>query len=308
VVDLDSAFRYASAGQRDLARRRQLLAAGLGPRELSRALEQGDLVRVHRDVYGRLPLAPRAEHLLTADGADPAYLRSVQAALIAAGDGAVAHGLTAAVAWQLDMLVEPDAVLLAVRRDRTRLHLPGVQVTRCSSSPTGVTTDGLRVTSVLATLRECARTRPVTEAVTLIDSALRRRLVTLDAVRMAAGRGSRLHRAVLLADPRSGSVLESALRVLLALAGLRPPESQYVIRGGGSFVARVDFCWPAWRLIVEADGRRWHDPEDRRNADRRRANACVSYGWRVLRFTWAEVLHEPSYVIETVRQALRPAA
>ncbi|MFN2521981.1 MAG: DUF559 domain-containing protein [Mycobacteriales bacterium] len=61
-------------------------------------------------------------------------------------------------------------------------------------------------------------------------------------------------------------------------------------------------------MIVEADGRRWHDPDDARTFDRRRANDCASYGWRVLRFTWAEVLHEPAYVVACVRQALTAAA
>jgi hypothetical protein len=145
--------------------------------------------------------------------------------------------------------------------------------------------DGLCISPVLDVLSFCARTRPLDEAVTLIDSALRRRLVTVEQLRCRAGRGSALHRALQLADPRSGSVLESALRVLLAQHGLLPPASQYVIRGAGRFLARVDFCWPALRLIVEADGQRWHDPADARSLDRRRANGCASHGWRILRFT-----------------------
>jgi hypothetical protein len=304
MADLSAAFKTASAGQRDLATRPQLTAAGLPRNLLSVAVGDGDLFRIHRSVYGLRPLEPRPEHLVTADGPAPTYLRRVQAALLAGGDGVVACARTAAVVWGLDMLVEPDAVELAVRRDRIRLNISGARVSRCAKPPESVDVGGLDVTPALTTLEACARTRPVMEAVVLIDSLLRRRLVRLDTVVAAAGRGSRLQRAVLLADPRSESVLESALRVLLIEAGLPPPESQYVIRGDGRFVARVDFCWPALRLIVEADGRRWHDPDDRRNADRRRANGCASYGWRILRFTWADVLHEPEYVIACVRQAV----
>jgi very-short-patch-repair endonuclease len=58
---------------------------------------------------------------------------------------------------------------------------------------------------------------------------------------------------------------------------------------------------------VETDGRRWHDPKDAREFDRRRANSCASLGWRLLRFTWAEVLHDPAYVIATVRASLAEA-
>ena len=72
-------------------------------------------------------------------------------------------------------------------------------------------------------------------------------------------------------------------------------------------MARVDFCFPASRLTLETDGRRWHDAEDARVFDRRRANACASLGWRLLRFTWAEVLHNPAYVVSTMRAALSQA-
>ena len=159
---------------------------------------------------------------------------------------------------------------------------------------------GIRVTGVMGTLRTCARERPLNEAVTVIDSALRRRLIRPGMLT----HGGALGRAIALADPLAGSVLESALRVLLVEAGLPAPRSQYVIRDGQSFIARVDFCWPEQGLIVESDGRRWHDPEDARTIDRRRANACAQRGWRLLRFTWAEVLHDPAYVIESVRAAL----
>jgi very-short-patch-repair endonuclease len=271
-------------------------------------VREQQLVKVYRSVYGRHPLTPHAPHLISGDVVDEAYLRAVHAALLSAGPSAVACGRTAAVVWRLDMLVEPRVVELAVPRGRSRSTLAGVVSFQRDCVATAVTRGGLRVTPPIQTLGFCARTRPSVEAVALVDSALRRRLVTIEELAAGARRGSALHRAVVLADPRSGSVLESALRVLLAQHGLAPPEAQYVIRGGGRFVARVDFCWPALRLIVEADGRRWHDPEDARTFDRRRANECASYGWRVLRFTWAEVLHEPAYVVACVRRALAAAA
>ena len=103
------------------------------------------------------------------------------------------------------------------------------------------------------------------------------------------------------------------LRVLLREAGLAPPKTQYVLCDlDGRFVARVDFCWPDQRLVLEADGRRWHDPDDARHADRRRSNACARLGWRVLRVTWAEAVHDGEAVVALVRASLavpvRPAA
>jgi very-short-patch-repair endonuclease len=94
--------------------------------------------------------------------------------------------------------------------------------------------------------------------------------------------------------PQSESVLESLLRVLLEDHGLRPPHAQYVVRDERRrFVARADFAYPRERLLVEADGRAWHDAPDRRDDDRRKANAFERLGWRLLRFTWADVVHRP---------------
>lgn len=218
------------------------------------------------------------------------------------GPSAALRGRSAAVVWGLDMLSEPPLLEVQAGPGQTRVALADADACR-TAGPTRLV-DGLRVTTLPATLRECARTRPLEEAVAIIDSALRRKLVTL---RGLMGRGI-LRRAVALADPQCGSVLESALRVLPSQHGLAPPYSQFVVRDGSTFVARVDFCWPDQRLIVETDGRRWHDPADARDADRRRGNACARLGWRILRFTWAEVIHEPAYVVTTVRAALVAAA
>lgn len=121
------------------------------------------------------------------------------------------------------------------------------------------------------------------------------------------GLGGAAHlRAVLRwCDPQCGSVLESLLRVLLAAAGLPLPLTQQVLRDPATGrEQRVDFAWPAARLVVEVDGRRWHDPEDARNRDRRRDNTAAVLGWTVLRFTWREVVHEPELVVASVRGAL----
>jgi dephospho-CoA kinase len=53
--------------------------------------------------------------------------------------------------------------------------------------------------------------------------------------------------------------------------------------------------------VVEVDGRRWHpDPA----VDRERDNRLAELGWRVLRFTWADVVHRPEVVVAAVRAAL----
>jgi very-short-patch-repair endonuclease len=195
------------------------------------------------------------------------------------------------------MLFEPSQLEVQVRRTHSKGRPPDLDVRRTSAALQVI--EGIAVTSLVGTLRSCAQERPISEAVAVVDSALRRRLVELPSLRQSGALG----RAIRLADPCAESVLESALRVLLAQHGLRP-RSQYVVRHKGRFVARVDFCFPTQRLIVETDGRRWHDPSDVREVDRRRANACAALGWRLLRFTWADVLHNPQYVVATIGAAL----
>ena len=70
-------------------------------------------------------------------------------------------------------------------------------------------------------------------------------------------------------------------------------------------VGRVDFLWREHRLVVECDGRRWHDPADARNTDRRRENGLTLGSWMLLRFTWAEVVHQPDDVLADMRLALQ---
>ena len=64
---------------------------------------------------------------------------------------------------------------------------------------------------------------------------------------------------------------------------------------------RVDFCFEGARLVVEVDGARWHRAARR---DQDRDNQLAAAGWRVLRFSWHEVVREPDEVLRTLRAAL----
>lgn len=100
-------------------------------------------------------------------------------------------------------------------------------------------------------------------------------------------------------------MLESLCRVLLLNAGLGPPQTQLVVRDRtGKWIGRVDFAWADARLVVEADGFAFHADRKSYRADRRRGNALVLAGWRVLRFSWEDVMEHPDEVVAAVRQAL----
>jgi len=71
--------------------------------------------------------------------------------------------------------------------------------------------------------------------------------------------------------------------------------------GGG---AEADFLWRAQRLIVEVDGRDVHTTRRAFESDRRRDQQLLLLGWRVVRFTWRQVMFEPAYVTATLRALL----
>lgn len=93
------------------------------------------------------------------------------------------------------------------------------------------------------------------------------------------------------------------LRLLLA-AGLPAPACQHVVRDGATFVARVDFAWPAKQLILEVDGFRFHDGPTKFVEDRHRDNRLAALGWRVIRTTVREVRSDATAVLAALAGAL----
>jgi len=224
--------------------------------------------------------------------------------------GVVSHHDAAAI-WGIELVHPAEQAHVTVARRRSRAALPGVRVHRRDLAPEEVLErDGVLVTTPLQTLMDLSRCQPHPEAVAALDSALRADLVTetqlLDAAAgLPAGRGRPACRAaVVRVDPRSGSVLESLARLLFEDAGLRPFETQHLVRAGRSVVARVDFAWPEVRLIVEVDGFAFHADRVRYRSDRRRGNSLVLAGWQVLRFSWEDVTTRPAVVVGQVRRAL----
>ena len=232
--------------QGGMARRRDLLAAGLTRRRLRRRVELGQL----------RALTP---HLFT-DRSEPAPDEALRSAAV--GLQAVVSHTSAALLWGLELAATPDALTVTVDRDRSRVSRAGVTVRRADlSAGDQVERDGLRVTTVLQTVLDLCRSLPLAHAVAAADSALRRRLLTVEDLQQAlcalpAGRGRSTVAEVLgLVDPLCGSVLESLARVLLALAGLRPPQSQLPVYAAGDLlIGRVDFAWDGARLVVQTDG------------------------------------------------------
>ena len=127
-----------------------------------------------------------------------------------------------------------------------------------------------------------------------------------DSVNGRAG-ASRLRQLAQVAAPAE-SPMETRLRWLLIKAGLPLPEVQVdLYDDAGQFVGRADLYYPAAHLVIEFDG---GNHRDRLVSDDRRQNSLVSAGYRVLRFTVADVYGRPEAIVGQVRVGLfsrRPA-
>jgi len=96
--------------------------------------------------------------------------------------------------------------------------------------------------------------------------------------------------------------METRLRWLLLRAGLPRPQVQVDLRDSdGRFLGRADLYYSAARLVIEYDG---VNHRDRMVEDNRRQNALLNAGFRLLRFTAADVNQRPDALVAQVRGAL----
>jgi very-short-patch-repair endonuclease len=222
--------------------------------------------------------------------------------------GAVFSGRTAAWLHGLDLPpCNPIEVTLPPRCHTTRLV--GVAVRRSTvSAGEMVMRRGQRATSVVRTLADLGRRLPLVEAVAALDMALHKRLLESADLRSWACarhrfRGiARLRRTIELAEPATESVMETRLRLLLVLARLPRPKAQVRLYDEvGHFLGRPDFYYPLHRLALEYDGA---SHRENLTGDNRRQNRLVDAGYRLLRFTAADVLSAPDSVVDLVKRAL----
>ena len=173
---------------------------------------------------------------------------------------------------------------------------------------------GIRITSPMRTVVECARTFAPYKAVVVTESAIRQRQVSLEQV-MAAFTALRRDRGVVQArraleriDLRSESGLETECRLVLTDAGIPPTSLQTVVVEHGT-AYRLDLAYDDHFVGIEVDGRGGRAREARFVGDRRRQNAIVRRRtWVILRFTAYDIRRDPAYVVTTGREALAAAS
>jgi very-short-patch-repair endonuclease len=97
------------------------------------------------------------------------------------------------------------------------------------------------------------------------------------------------------------SELERALFAALDAAGLPTPRHQVPLPGRGALVGVVDAAYDDARLIIEADGRRWHTRTRDLKRDHLRDAEAARVGWQTLRFVYEQIVGDPHEVCAVVR-------
>lgn len=263
---------------------RQELLDRVSRRALVRALAEGEIIRARRGVYVSRWM--------------PESVR--QAA-------AVGGRLACVSALALLGCFEPpgSGLHVQVAPDATRLR-------RAAAS--GSASDGLvlhwvrfdappsvAVTSPVDAIGQVLRCLPRPMAIAVLDSALQLRVVTRAEVDDLLLRAPQRRRFSLdQVDGRSESGIESLVRVALRGAGLAV-EVQVVISG----VGRVDLVVEG-RVVVEVDGRRWHEGEQER--DYWRDLQLARHGYVVVRVDYALAVSRLESVVAAVLRATSRAA
>lgn len=235
------------------------------------------------------------------------------AARLATG-GVVSHTLAAALSGlPAPPSASPDVHVIGPRR--LHVAIPGVSEHRAQLRPDEVVGLGpalapLAVTAPVRTVLDCLAWLPVEDARSLAFAAVQRSLVTvadLDAglVRFRGRPGVRVMRER-VDELRSGahSVGEWRMHVVLHDAGIRGWEVNVPIVVEGRVVAIADLLVRGARLIIEFDGRRFHEGLDRRRYDRSRDRLLIALGYTVLRFDWADVVNHPERVVREILAVL----
>jgi very-short-patch-repair endonuclease len=71
--------------------------------------------------------------------------------------------------------------------------------------------------------------------------------------------------------------------------------------GRGAIEGVVDGGYPDARLVIEADGRRWHSRVRDMRSDYARVAEAARVGWQTLRFLYEQIIGNPDEVCAVVR-------
>lgn len=298
--------------------RRDAIAAGVDDNALQRAVNSGTLIRVRQGVYVLAAIwaqtGPVGQHGLLLQGVRLLYNDRVAASHISA---CLEQG---GPNWGLD-LSKVHLTNLDGKGDRSAAK---VVHHRGACIAADITRDALGwITSPARTALDTACIVRQEAGVAVVDWYIQKGLATFQDMvatheRMREWPGTLgLHRILALADGKAESVGETRTRLVLSAQGLPPPIAQFEIcHPSGRLAGRVDFAWPAFKLMLEFDGaikyhrfrRTGETIEEMVIREKHREDTLRELtGWTMVRITWAD-LANPAALAARILRAMSLAA
>jgi very-short-patch-repair endonuclease len=295
--DLDARIALVAARQGGAFTFAQALAVGFSRGTVSRRLRAGRWRRVHPGVYVQ-------------GGAPDNDLQRLWCALLAVGPSAVLSHETAARLHGASFPLEPVTCTVAHGGHH---RLPGVFAHQIDDLAARHRTQlhGLPVTTAARAVVELGATQPLAVVDRIADVLVHERRTTFAAIASVLRDVARpgkpgIEKVARVLDERGdgyvppASELERALREVLRAGGLPEPDAQVPLPGRGGLRGLVDFAYADARMVLETDGRRWHQRLQEARRDRERDAQVVRAGWVPLRFVHEQVMDDPAEVVAVI--------
>lgn len=269
-----SQIAHLAERQYGYVHRSQLLALGLGPREISRWCERGLLIRVHWGVYAVGHRRIDAVALAAA-------------ALLACGPEAVISHETAAALWGIRRRWPRVPELSSKHRHRRE----GIRHHRATTLRANEirTHRGLRVTSPERTLRDIRPRLTARQFTRAVNDARLARLLTLERAAELTGATRRA--------TRSG--FEDDVLAAILARGLPEPEVNVPVEG-----FEVDLYFREHGIVVEIDDYRYHADPATFERERRESEALAAARLALIRISGERWGADPEAVLDSLEQAV----
>ena len=296
----DERVASVAAAQHGVVSGRQLVSLGIDENSIAYRVRVGRLHRVHRGVY-----AVGHDNL--------SGLGRFLAAVLAFGPGTVLSHFSAAAVWGFWKHRGDEVDVTLTRHVRSR---PGIRAHHARTLDVTDTTLHARIPTTTP-----ARTLLDLADVIRSDRALRRAVHEAEVQRRvshhqlhaqlarAAGRrgAARLAAIVALGPAPTRSGLEDATLDLLHRHGFPRPQTNAIL-ADVSGRPEVDFLFPDLRLVIEADGERYHGTPLARRADARKQAKIEAAGYRVVRLDESQVSGEEELTARRLWRAVEDQA
>jgi len=288
----------------------ELVAAGCGPRNVSRMVDSGEIVTMLPGVFRSAQWPCNREQKL--------------AAVCARNSAASIAFTTAGQLWSWRRMTDPLIHVLVPHG--VSPEMPEVVVHRCRRiDPVDIVqrADGIRLTSPPRTMFDCADMIGMEATASVLEQLLNERMVTFGTITDTVRRlyhpqrpGSKTILAVIQSRPAWRVALQSDLefKVLeeMARQRLAMPVTQYAIRPPGyDHDIAIDFAWPGVKLAIEVDHPAWHAGALDSHTDKGRDRKLTTIGWTTSRITDIDVnggLREAVADVGEILVRLRTAA